>query len=110
MGRKSPDDTSKMMGEMMPKMMAGMGSGEMAEMMPQMMDTMGPEAFDHMMEHEMPRMMDSCFSWMTPERRGFMLTHCRGLLDQMEEEYVRPDRGGESTVAPRNEEGNEPTE
>ena len=58
-------------------------------MMPKMMDMMGPDAFDHMMEHAMPKMMDSCFSWMSEERRVFMLRHCRGLLDQMEEKYVR---------------------
>ncbi|MEE8337857.1 MAG: hypothetical protein V3R95_07330 [Dehalococcoidia bacterium] len=41
-----------------------------------------------MMEQVMPRMMDSCFSEMSPERRQFMLAHCRGMLDQVEEKYV----------------------
>lgn len=27
---------------------------------------------------------------MDRERREFMLAHCRGMLDQMEEKYVRP--------------------
>ena len=54
-------------------------------MMRMMMEMMGPEAFDRMMEDAMPRTMDSCFSWMNAERREYMLGHCRGLLDQMEE-------------------------
>ncbi len=81
---------SKMMGQMMPVMMDKMDSGSMSEMMPRMMEMMGPEAFDHMMDDMMPQMMDSCFSWMGPERREFMLGHCRSLLDQMEEKYMRP--------------------
>ena len=35
------------------------------------------------------RMMDSCFSQMDRERREFMLAHCRGMLDQMEEKYLK---------------------
>jgi hypothetical protein len=34
--------------------------------------------------------MDSCFSVMDGERRTFMLGHCRGMLDKMEEKYVTP--------------------
>ncbi len=44
---------------------------------------------ESMMEQVMPQMMDSCFAQMSPERRRFMLTHCRGMLDQMDEKYVK---------------------
>ncbi len=43
---------------------------------------------ERMMENVMPKMMDSCFAQMDPERRKFMLTHCRGMLDRVEEKYV----------------------
>ena len=43
---------------------------------------------EFMMEHVMPTMMNSCFAAMSPERRDFMLDHCRGMLDQMEAKYV----------------------
>ncbi len=46
-----------------------------------------PELLEHMMEDVMPRMMDSCFAHMGPERRSFMLAHCRGMLDRMEAKY-----------------------
>lgn len=42
---------------------------------------------EHMMECVMPRMMDACFAQMSPERRQFMLAHCRGLLDDVEAKY-----------------------
>ncbi len=71
MGRKSPDDMAKMMGEMMP----------------QMMEKMGPEEIERIMIDMMPHMMDICFSEMDGGRRQFMLAHCRGILDQMENEY-----------------------
>ncbi len=74
MGRKSPEDAAKMMGEMMPRMMEKMGS----------------EGIEHMMLDMMPSMMDTCFSEMDTERRKFMLTHCRGMLDQMDEKYMGP--------------------
>jgi hypothetical protein len=90
LGSMGPEGMAKMMRDMMPLMMDRMGSGGMGEMMPQMMEMMGPEAFEHMMEDTMPKMMDSCFSSMNMERREFMLGHCRGLLDQMEQKYVRP--------------------
>jgi hypothetical protein len=47
-----------------------------------------PQLMERMMEDVMPNMMDSCFAQMDPERRKFMLTHCRGMLDRMEERYV----------------------
>ena len=53
MWRKSPEDVTKMMGEIMP----------------QMMGKMGPEEIEYMMLDMMPRMMDSCFSEMDRERR-----------------------------------------
>lgn len=42
---------------------------------------------ERMMEHVMPRMMDACFGQMSEERRKFMLTHCRGMLDHVDEKY-----------------------
>ncbi|MEE8421315.1 MAG: hypothetical protein V3S31_00910 [Dehalococcoidia bacterium] len=48
-----------------------------------------PRLMERMMEDGMPKMMDSCFAQMDAERRTSMLTHCRGMLDQMEEKYVR---------------------
>ena len=94
MARKSPEDVTKMMGEMMPQMMGKMGPEGMAkmmgEMMPQMMGKMGSEEIERMMIDMMPRMMDTCFSEMDGERRQFMLAHCRGMLDQMEEKYLGP--------------------
>ncbi len=74
MGRKSPEDMSKMMSEMMPQMMEKMGSGEIERLMLDMM----------------PSMMDTCFSEMDRERRQFILTHCRGMLDKVEEKYMGP--------------------
>jgi hypothetical protein len=44
---------------------------------------------DRMMENVMPRMMDTCFAEMSPERREFMLAHCRGALDRVDAKYVR---------------------
>ena len=94
MGRKSPEDAAKMMGEMMPQMMEKMGSEGMhkmmGEMMPRMMEKMGSEGIEHMMLDMMPSMMDTCFSEMDTERRKFMLTHCQGMLDQMDEKYMGP--------------------
>lgn len=72
MGRKSPEDMTKMMGEMMP----------------QMMGKMGHEEIERMMLDIMPCMMDACFSEMDRERRQFMLTHCRGMLDQIDKKYL----------------------
>jgi hypothetical protein len=46
-----------------------------------------PELMERMMENVMPQMMDTCFRQMSQERREFMLGHCRGLLDQMDERY-----------------------
>ncbi len=46
-----------------------------------------PKLMERMMEDVMPNMMDSCFAQMDPERRKSMLTHCRGMLDRMEEKY-----------------------
>ncbi len=84
MGRKSPEDVTKMMGEMMPQMMEKMGPEGMAKMM----GKMGHEEIEGMMLDMMPRMMDTCFSAMDRERRQFMLTHCRSMLDQMDEKYM----------------------
>ena len=44
---------------------------------------------ERMREDIMPNMMGSCFAQMDPDRRRFMLAHCRGMLDRMEEQYVR---------------------
>ena len=60
----------------------------MAMMMPQMMQSMGQGQIENMMLDMMPRMMDTCFSAMDSERREFMLTHCRSMLDQMEARYL----------------------
>ncbi len=46
-----------------------------------------PELMERMMENVMPQMMDACFGQMSQERREFMLTHCRGMLDEMDEKY-----------------------
>ena len=67
MERKGPDDVIKMMGKM------------------------GHEEIERMMIDMMPQMMDNCFSEMDRERRQFMLSHCRGMLDQMDEKYLGPD-------------------
>ena len=72
---KSPEDMTKMMGEMMPQMMGKMRQEEIESMMLDMM----------------PRMMDTCFLEMDRKRRQFMLTHCRGMLDQIEEKYLGPE-------------------
>ena len=55
-----------------------------------MMGKMGHEEIERMMLDIMPRMMDTCFSEMDRQRRQFMLNHCRGMLDQMEEKYTGP--------------------
>jgi hypothetical protein len=34
--------------------------------------------------------MDTCIAEMDRERREFMLAHCRGMLDQMEQKYMAP--------------------
>ncbi len=59
-------------------------------MMNMMMGRKSPEDVAKMMDEMMPRMMDTCFSEMDRERRQFMLTHCRGMLDQMDEKYLGP--------------------
>lgn len=46
-----------------------------------------PRLIETMMEHAMPQMMDRCFGAMSAERREFMLSHCRGMLDLMEQKY-----------------------
>ncbi len=51
-----------------------------------------PALQEHMMENVMPGMMDRCFSQMGRERREFMLTHCRGTLDQIEAKYLKVER------------------
>lgn len=48
-----------------------------------------PKLMERMIEDVMPNMMDSCFAQMDPDRRKFMLAHCRGMLDRVEEKYVR---------------------
>ncbi len=50
-----------------------------------------PRLIETMMEHAMPEMMDRCFGAMSAERREFMLSHCRGMLDLMEQKYVAPE-------------------
>ncbi len=72
MGRKSPEDMSKMMGEMMPQMMEGMK----------------PEDMTAMMHEVMPNMMDSCFSEMNIGQRREMLKMCREMLDKIENKYM----------------------
>ena len=61
-----------------------------------------PALQEHLMEDVMPGMMDHCFSQMGHERREFMLTHCRGMLDQMEAKYlsVEPDDVVDSPAEP----------
>lgn len=57
----------------------------MGRMMPQMMRSMAHQQVENMM----PRMMDACFSSMDAQRREVMLTHCRSMLDQMEDRYLK---------------------
>ena len=87
-----PEGMATMMGDMIPQMMEKMGPEDMPKMMggmtPQMMEKMGHEAIEHMILNMMPVTTDNCFSAMDKERRVFMLTHCRSMLDQMEEKYV----------------------
>jgi hypothetical protein len=45
-------------------------------------------AMELMMERVMPRMMDVCFGQMSPDRREFMLAHCRGALDDVDKKYA----------------------
>ncbi len=47
-----------------------------------------PRMMEAMAEHVMPRMMDRCFGSMSAERREFMLTHCRGMLDRIDDKYA----------------------
>ncbi len=71
MGRKSPEDMAKMMGEMMPQMMEGMGSGDMMEAMHEMM----------------PRMMENCLTSMGKAERQKMLAFCDTMLGEMGEKF-----------------------
>ena len=48
-----------------------------------------PALMERMIENVMPGMMDHCFAQMDRERQEFMLAHCRGMLDQMDEKYVK---------------------
>lgn len=50
--------------------------------------TRAPKLMERMMENVMPQMMETCFGQMSQERREFVLGHCRGLLDQMDEQYA----------------------
>ena len=58
-----------------------------------------PERSPRLMEHVMPKMMDSCFAQMGPERRRFMLRHCRSMLDNMQKKYVTAEAGAEEKTA-----------
>ena len=94
-GRKSPEAAWEMMADMTPIMTEKLGPDGMrtmmGEMMPKMMEQMGPEGMSGMMGEMMPKMMDSCFGAMDGERRVFMLSHYRGMLDSMETKYVTSD-------------------
>ncbi len=46
-----------------------------------------PRLMELMAEKVMPRMMDVCFGQMSQDRRAFMLAHCRGMLDRVDEKY-----------------------
>ncbi len=72
---------------MMNMMMGKKSPEDMAQMMPQMMEKMGHEGMEHMMLKMMPQMMDTCFAEMDQERRQFILSHCRGMLDRIEAKY-----------------------
>jgi hypothetical protein len=96
LGRMSTEQKQEMMASMMPKMMEDMGPGDMrammGEMMPNMMEKMGGGDPSKMMEgmHEMmPRMMEHCLGSMSKEERKKMVGFCRGMLDEMEEKYVK---------------------
>ena len=54
---------------------------------------------ERMMERVMPRMMDACFGQMSQEQRTFMLTHCRGMLDRVDEKYRVMRSAGPAEVA-----------
>jgi hypothetical protein len=45
-------------------------------------------AMELMMDRVMPRMMDVCFGQMSPDRREFMLAHCRGALEDVDKKYT----------------------
>lgn len=80
MAKVGPEGMAQMMGE------------NMCQGMPQMMAKMGRQEIASMMLDTMPRLMHTCFSGMDPQPREFMLTHCRGMLDQVEEKYLRQER------------------
>jgi hypothetical protein len=46
-----------------------------------------PQLMEQMATKVMPGMMDACFGQMPEERRTFMLTHCRTMLDRIDEKY-----------------------
>jgi hypothetical protein len=46
-----------------------------------------PRLMELMAEQVMPRMMDAYFGQMSADRRTFMLAHCRGMLDRVDEKY-----------------------
>lgn len=50
------------------------------------------------MQDVMPRCMDACFARMPPERREFMLAHCRGALDRVEAKYEADEPATEHPV------------
>ncbi len=91
MGRKSPEDVTKMMGEMMPQMMGKMGREGMAkmmgEMMPQMMEGMGSGDMMETMHEMMPRMMENCLTSMGKAERQKMLAFCHTMLEEMGEKF-----------------------
>ena len=60
-----------------------------------------PKLMEAMMERVMPKMMDSCFAQMDAERRDFILAHCRGMLDKMEQKYVTAKEATSSTITPQ---------
>jgi hypothetical protein len=45
-----------------------------------------PRLIERMPENVMPQMMGTCFAQMSREQREYMLGHCRGLLDRMDEQ------------------------
>ncbi len=100
MGHKGPEDVTQMMQEMMPLMMEKMGpegtveliSGLMPSVMPSMIEGSfqkpHPSDTTQVRRYIMPNAMHACFSNMEPEQRSEIISMCRWVLDQIENQYI----------------------
>ena len=81
-GHRKPEDVATMIQEMMPMMLEKMGPQGIVTLMSRMMSEAPPSVVHDIM----PKVVYSCFSGMAAEQRCELVSMCRDLLDQIEEQ------------------------